>query len=132
LARHQPRRARAGLSLREHLYHSPVSSRPASQKIPAKRADDATLVELSAAIESGAGLPAVARAAARTLGASVALIDRSSAVLAVAASSSAEESKLLAGEGGVSTLELRVADAVVGELRYRTRGDEPSAAIRRM
>ena len=53
------------------------------------------------------------------LGASVALIDRSSAVLAVAASSSAEESKLLTGEGDVDKLELRVADTVVGELRYR-------------
>ena len=42
-------------------------------------------------------------------------------MLAVAASSSAEESKLLAGEGDVDTLELRVADAVVGELRYRRR-----------
>ena len=39
---------------------------------------------LSEAVESGAGLPAVARAAARLLDASVALIDRSSAVLAVA------------------------------------------------
>ena len=58
-------------------------------------ADEAALEALSEAIESGAGLPAVARAAAAALGASVALIDRSSAVLAVAAASSAEESKLL-------------------------------------
>jgi len=87
---------------------------------------------LSEAIESGAGLPVVARAAGAALGASVALIDRSSAVLAVAASSSAEESKLLAGEGDVGTLELRVADSVVGELRYRRRGGEPSAGLTRM
>ena len=87
---------------------------------------------LSEAIESGAGLPAVARAAGAALGASVALIDRSSAVLAVAASSSAEESKLLTGEGDVGTLELRVADAVVGELRYRRRGGEPPATLTRM
>jgi sugar diacid utilization regulator len=109
-----------------------VSSRPASQKTPAKSADDATLEELSAAIESGAGLPAVARAAARTLGASVALIDRSSAVLAVATSSSAEEAKLLSGGQDVEAVELRVADAVVGEFRYRPRGEAPPMAITRM
>ena len=77
---------------------------------------------LSEAIESGAGLPSVARAAAEALGASVALIDRSSAVLAVAAASSAEEEKLLSSAAGVEATELRVADAVVGELRYRVRG----------
>jgi sugar diacid utilization regulator len=90
------------------------------------------LDELSEAIESGAGLPAVSRAAGKALGASVALIDRSSAVLAVAATSSAEEGKLLAGEKGVESAELRVADAVVGELRYRTRGEEPTPMLLRM
>jgi sugar diacid utilization regulator len=111
-----------------------VSSKSASRKVPAKGADDATLEALSAAIESGAGLPVVARAAAKALGASVALIDRSSAVLAVAASSSAEEGKLLAGgEGGdMASAELRVADTVVGELRYRARGAAPSPALTRM
>jgi hypothetical protein len=94
--------------------------------------DSAALDALSEAIESGAGLPAVARAAGKALGASVALIDRSSAVLAVAAASSAEESKLLSGAGDVATLELRVADAVVGELRYRVRGGDPSATLTRM
>lgn len=79
---------------------------------------------LAEAIESGAGLPAVARAAATALGASVALIDRSSAVLAVAAGSSAEEDKLLEPGAGVERLDLRVADAAVGELRYRPRGGE--------
>lgn len=96
---------------------------------PARHEDPASLDQLSEAIESGAGLPAVARAAARALGASVALIDRSSAVLAVAASSSAEESKLLAGGGDVGTLELRVADSVVGELRYRVRGGDPTPSL---
>ena len=101
-------------------------------KTAANTADEGALETLSEAIESGAGLPAVARAAAAALGASVALIDRSSAVLAVAASSSAEESKLLSGEGDVDALELRVADAVVGELRYRRREGDPSATLMRM
>ena len=67
-----------------------------------------------------------ARGGRKALGASVALIDRSSAVLAVAASSSAEETKLLSEAGAdVASAELRVADAVVGELRYRPRGRTP-------
>ena len=74
----------------------------------------------------------MARAAAKALGASVALIDRSSAVLAVAASSSAEEGKLLSEAEDVESAELRVADAVVGELRYRARGEPPSPALTRM
>jgi len=109
-----------------------VPPESSTRKTPAKGADEGALDALSEAIESGSGLPAVARAAGAALGASVALIDRSSAVLAVAASSSAEESKLLSGEGDVGTLELRVADAVVGELRYRRRGGDPPATVMRM
>ena len=109
-----------------------MSSKPASRKTPAAEEDEATLEALSGAIESGAGLPAVARAAAKALGASVALIDRSSAVLAVAASSAAEEKKLLSEGEGVATAELRVADAVVGELRYRARADAPAPGLTRM
>jgi hypothetical protein len=41
------------------------------------------LTEISDAVESGLGLPEVVRAAARALDASLVLIDRSSAVLAV-------------------------------------------------
>ena len=74
---------------------------------------------LSEAIESGAGLPAVARAAGAALGGSVALIDRSSAVLAVAAARRRRSRSCSRARGDVETLELRVADAVVGELRYR-------------
>ncbi len=88
--------------------------------------------QLSAAIESGAGLPAVTRAAAQALRASLALIDRSSAVLGVAASSQAEEKKLLSGADDVERVELRVADAVVGELRFRWRGDAASPVVARM
>ena len=94
---------------------------------------DGAVEELSVAIESGAGLPAVSRAAARALDASVALIDRSSAVLAVAAASPDEESKLLAGGEAVNVLDLRVADEPVGELRWRPRGaEEPGPAMLRM
>src|SRR5262245_9486126 len=95
-------------------------------------ADRAGLLDaLSEAVESGAGLPAVARAAARLLDASVALIDRPSAVLAVAGASSDQEQKLLSGGEGVTTVELRVADTVVGELRYRAKV-APDPVIARM
>ena len=40
--------------------------------------------DVSAAVEAGAGLPEVARATARALGASVAVVDSASSVLAVA------------------------------------------------
>jgi len=94
---------------------------------------DDRLGALSEAIESGAGLPAVARAASRVLDASVALIDRASAVLAVAAASPDEESKLLGGGDNVERIDLRVADGDVGELRLRPRGDSaPGPALLRM
>jgi sugar diacid utilization regulator len=53
-------------------------------------------------------------------------------VLGVAASSQAEERKLLSGEDDVVRSELRVADTVVGELRCRARGEAPGAAVTRM
>jgi hypothetical protein len=110
-----------------------VPSKSQAGREAASGADPATLEALSEAIESGAGLPAVARAAAQALSASVALIDRSSAVLAVAATSSAEESKLLAGGDGVESVELRVADRPVGEMRFRARkGAAPQTAVARM
>lgn len=91
------------------------------------------LEALSVAIESGAGLPAAARAAAQALGASVALIDRSSSVLAVADASSGEEELLVACGDSVERIELRVAEAAVGELRFRARGgDAPDAALTRI
>jgi PucR family transcriptional regulator, purine catabolism regulatory protein len=106
---------------------------PASkgQESPARRRDPGTLDALAEAIESGAGLPAVARAAAKVLDASVALIDRSSAVLAVAGASSSQEKKLIDGGDDVTRVELRVADSTVGELRYRG-GADPDPAIARM
>jgi sugar diacid utilization regulator len=90
-----------------------------------------TLDAVAEAVESGAGLPAVARAAAKVLDASVALIDRSSAVLAVASASSDQEQRLLAGGEDVTTVELLVAGEAVGELRYRAKAP-PEPAIARM
>ena len=107
----------------------PASSK--ESKSAAKAGDPSLLDALSDAVESGAGLPAVARAAARLLDASVALIDRSSAVLAVAGASPDQEQRLLSGGDGVTTVELRVADAAVGELRYRA-ASPPDPAIARM
>ncbi|MEZ5077047.1 MAG: helix-turn-helix domain-containing protein [Solirubrobacterales bacterium] len=107
----------------------PVTSKGAS--IPARAEEPGLLDALSDAVESGAGLPAVVRAAARLLDASVALIDRSSAVLAVAGASPDQEQKLIAGEDGVIAVELRVADNAVGELRYRAKSP-PEPAIARM
>src|SRR3954463_5849024 len=76
------------------------------------------------AVESGAGLPEVIRAAARAFDdASLALTDRSGAVLAVAARSPADERSLLGDAPGVQVHDLRVADETVGQLRVRPRGD---------
>ena len=90
------------------------------------------LEEVSAAVESGAGLPAVARAASRALGASVVVLDTASSVLAVACQSSEDERAVIAGEQGAEAVELRVADAPVGQLRLRAWDDEPEAALLRM
>ncbi|HEY1853595.1 MAG TPA: helix-turn-helix domain-containing protein [Solirubrobacterales bacterium] len=98
---------------------------------PANPGDPGLLDALSEAVESGAGLPAVARAAARLLDASIVLIDRSSAVLAVAGASPDQERRLLDKGQGVTAVELRVADAAVGELRYRARAT-PDPALTRM
>jgi len=101
------------------------------QQTPAKKLDIESLEALSDAVEGGAGLPAVARAAAKVLDASVALIDRSGAVLAVAGASPDQERKLLEAGEAVNSVELRVADNAVGELRYRARSD-PDPMIARM
>jgi sugar diacid utilization regulator len=108
-----------------------MSATPKGQQAPADLESVGLLDALAEAVESGAGLPAVARAAAKVLQASVALIDRSSAVLAVAGASSDQEQKLVAGGEDVTTVELRVADSVVGELRYRSKA-APDPAIARM
>jgi sugar diacid utilization regulator len=90
------------------------------------------LDEVSEAVESGAGLPAVARAASRALDASVIVVDAASSVLAVACESSEDERVVMSGEAGSETVELRVADLPVGQLRYRPRGQPPPAALLRL
>jgi sugar diacid utilization regulator len=87
------------------------------------------------AVESGAGLPEVIRASARALDdASLALTDRSGAVLAVAARSPADERGLMGDAAGVEIHDLRVADEQVGQLRVRSRsdGDLPSPMVLRL
>src|SRR5919201_3511845 len=84
---------------------------------------------VSEAVESGAGLPEVARAASRALDASVAVVDSASSVLAVACASPEDERAVLS-HGDV--LELRVADTTVGQLRYRARGEDPPAPLLRL
>ncbi|HST55111.1 MAG TPA: helix-turn-helix domain-containing protein [Solirubrobacteraceae bacterium] len=86
---------------------------------------------ITEAVESGAGLPEVVRSAARALEASLAVTDAWGATLAVAARSPADERSLLSGGEGVSSIPLRVADAVVGSLHMRAR-TEPSASMRRL
>jgi sugar diacid utilization regulator len=83
------------------------------------------------AVESGAGLPEVVRAASKALDASLAVTDAAGATIAVAARSSADERSLLAGGESVTSLPLRVADAVVGTLHMRARA-EPSSLVRRL
>ena len=88
--------------------------------------------EVSDAVEAGAGLPAVARAAARALDASVIVLDAKSSILAVACQSPEDERAVLAGEGSTEGSALRVADTPVGELRLRPRGAPPAPVLLRM
>ncbi len=86
---------------------------------------------MTEAVESGAGLPEVVRAAARALEASLAVTDAWGATLAVAARSPAEERSLLSQGSGVNSTPLRVADTVVGTLYMRAKV-EPSASMHRL
>jgi len=93
--------------------------------------DFAALEAVTEAVESGAGLPEVVRAAAKALDASLAVADAWGATLAVAARSPAEERALLAQAEGVHSISLRVADTAVGTLHMRARS-EPSAQMKRL
>jgi sugar diacid utilization regulator len=93
--------------------------------------DYAALDAITEAVESGAGLPEVVRAASRALEASLAVSDAWGATLAVAARSPAEERALLSQGEGVTSIPLRVADTVVGALHMRAK-TEPSASMQRL
>ncbi len=95
-------------------------------------ADLGALAAITDAVEAGAGLPEILRTAARALGASLVLIDRSGAVLAVAARSTADERSLMRATEGVHTIDLRVADTPVGQLRLRSRERAPDATLLRL
>ena len=91
--------------------------------------DLSSLEAITAAVEAGAGLPEVVRAAARALDTSLILVDRTGQVLAVAAKSPADERSLMGDGGDVEVLDLRVADRLVGRLRMRT-GAAPPLVVR--
>ena len=94
--------------------------------------DLAALDQVSDAVESGAGLPEVARAAGRALGASVIVLDSASSVLAVACASTEDERVVMAGEAGSMSVDLRVGGASVGQLRFRAPEGAPPSALLRM
>jgi sugar diacid utilization regulator len=98
----------------------------------ASQPDLGALAAITDAVEAGAGLPEILRAAARALDASLILIDRSGAVLAVAARSPADERSLMRDAADVTGIELRVAEAAVGQLRMRAREQTPDAALLRL
>src|SRR2546421_745024 len=100
---------------------------------PAKEAQGLdALGAITDAVEAGAGLPEILRAAARALDASLILIDRSATVLAVAARSPADERSLMRDGEDVTTIELKVADASVGTLRMRIRDRSPDSSVLRL
>jgi sugar diacid utilization regulator len=91
--------------------------------------DLAALAAITDAVKGGAGLPEILRAASRALDASLLLMDRSATILAVAAGSPTDERSLMRVADGVVTLELKVADIAVGQLRMRTRELDPDGAM---
>jgi PucR family transcriptional regulator, purine catabolism regulatory protein len=98
-----------------------------------RRTPDLTaLAAITDAVEAGAGLPEILRAAARALDASLILIDRSASVLAVAVRSPADERSLMRDTEGVTTIDLKVAEVGVGRLRMRTRDHEPDGSLLRL
>ncbi|MGI8413192.1 MAG: PucR family transcriptional regulator [Solirubrobacteraceae bacterium] len=106
-----------------------VAPRPPT---PSGGPDLGALAAITDAVEAGAGLPEILRASSRALEASLILIDRSAAVLAVAARSPADERSLMRDTEDVSTIELKVAEATVGQLRMRNRDPAPNGALLRL
>ncbi len=105
----------------------------AEREAPPSIANDlAGLAAITDAVEAGAGLPEILRAASRALDASLILIDRSASVLAVAARSPADERSLMRDADDVATIELKVAETAVGQLRMRARERTPDASVLRL
>jgi DNA-binding PucR family transcriptional regulator len=94
--------------------------------------DLSVLEAITDAVESGAGLHEVVRAAARALDASLVLTDRGGGTVAVAVQSPADEAAVKADGAGVEAYELRVADEPVGTLRVRARSAAPGPALVRL
>ncbi len=94
--------------------------------------DLAALAAITDAVEAGAGLPEILRASARALDASLILIDRSATILAVAARSPADERSLMRDTDDVVTIELKVADVTVGQVRMRAREQAPDSSLLRL
>jgi sugar diacid utilization regulator len=94
--------------------------------------DLSVLDAITDAVESGAGLHEVVRAAARALDASLVLTDRGGATVAVAVQSPADEAAVKADGEGIEAYELRVADEPVGTLRVRARSGAPGLALVRL
>ncbi|MFZ0041880.1 MAG: helix-turn-helix domain-containing protein [Solirubrobacteraceae bacterium] len=103
-----------------------------AQRGDARTPDLGAFAAITDAVEAGAGLPEILRAAARALDASLILIDRSATVLAVAARSPADERSLMRDADDVMTVELKVAESPVGQLRMRTRERTPDGAVLRL
>lgn len=104
----------------------------ATPVLSARTPDLGAFAAITDAVEAGAGLPEILRAAARALDASLILIDRSASVLAVAARSPADERSLMRDADDVSTVELKVAESPVGQLRMRAREGTPDGALLRL
>jgi sugar diacid utilization regulator len=103
-----------------------------AQRGDSRTPDLGAFAAITDAVEAGAGLPEILRAAARALDASLILIDRSATILAVAARSPADERSLMRDADDVNTLELRVAEVPVGQLRMRSRVHTPDGAVLRL
>ena len=108
-----------------------IPDRAADRDVSPRAPDLTALAAITDAVQAGAGLPEILRSAARALHASLILIDRSAAVLAVAARSPADERSLMGDGDDVTTIELKVAEASVGQLRMRTRDQAPDGSLLR-
>ncbi len=109
-----------------------LTAAPKPQASPTQSPFLAAFEEVSEAVESGSGLPTIARAAAHALDASVVIVDSASSVLAEACLSPEDKRAVLAGEGATDVLELRVAAERVGRMSVRARGVAPDAALMRI